>query len=285
MLLTFPQIFGLILTVYLFEGKFLLFPTMSSINFNSDVPVGVLHDLYLGKSKFKSPWKISIHFQAYPKSVLIYKHVEVEKVFFHSMKQALFMLYSNARVFNDLSIENQQLIWKGVVEARGSLQESLFNTVLKLPKDQVKLIPVRLIYLAAASPSPSSAVAIANSTNNGNSSEDVESHHGPVYSTEQVLAFSQRPVKPLAATGAGASYLRDRTLREVLIEDFRQYALQQAPVSVVGVQPPVAATSGDVSGNTVYLIQGMELSLDMPIYELWCIMAHADMFLYISIAR
>lgn len=220
------------------------------------------------------------------------------------------MLYGNARVFNDLSVESQQSIWSSVTTVNLTLQESLFNTILRLPKDQIKLIPVRLVSLAPAAPPPA-PIAGMNLRQNSISSQSSSSaatasilslvtpnspttttttvdptteSHAPIYDTEQVLVFAQRPVKPLAPTGAGANFLRDRTLREVLIEDFRQYALNQASASAVGI-PTAPTIASSVADSVQYLIQGMELSLDLPIYELWCVMAHADMVLYITMSR
>eukprot|EP01034_Spumella_vulgaris_P029999 gene29999-37145_t len=104
-----------------------------------------------------------------------------------------------------------------------------------------------------------------------------------------------------------SSIRRERTLREVLLEDFKQQvdfsAITPSLTSVHGQPQSVVSSSGSVVNNAFtqqatlvsdittssaeappqqYMVQGVIVSLDFPIYDLWCLMAHADLFLYIS---
>jgi hypothetical protein len=268
----------------------------------SDIPMGVLHDLYLGRGKFSNPWKIKVHFQSYPRNVLNKSSTvfELEKIFFHSIKQSIFLLYGTTMMFNDLNVEQQRNIWKAANTGERRLYEPVMKTI-RPHKEAIKLLPVRLIQ-----------------------------RHSPVITQKPVKVFADSSMTSLQ--GVVSSIKRERTLREILLEDFKQQVdFSNISASIVSVSVNNTNISGSMNSggissgkdimhtNTMitqlssaftqqttlvsditttsnttqethqiqsipqqYMCQGVVVSPDFPIYDLWCLMAHADLYLYIS---
>jgi phosphoribosylformylglycinamidine (FGAM) synthase-like enzyme len=148
-----------------------------------------------------------------------------EKNFFHSLKQALYLLYNSTKVFNEVTVEQQRNIWQSIM--LGTTNSMYYKTIddLKPNINLVKLLPIR--FLRADQPTV------------------------------------QRPIKVYKSTSASESNV-EKTLGD-LCEELNDLLV------------------GNNSANKKFVIQGITVSLDAPIYAVWKHFAHADFFLYISI--
>jgi hypothetical protein len=116
------------------------------------LPVGVLYDMYDYENKSLSsnesqefrPWKIIIHFQKPVKGLLtVISANETQRVYFHTIKQALHQLYGSTSDFNLLTIENQNQLWKAVNS--GSLEQfRTAQSILAPEKQAIRQIPLRV---------------------------------------------------------------------------------------------------------------------------------------------
>lgn len=192
------------------------------------------------------PWKIVVHFQAFPVHLLLKctNPEESEHFYFHSLKQALFQLHGTTRLFNELSVEQQRILWKSIQQGdRASyhaIAESLRpapllnSTVPSSAISELKMIPIRLCQL------------------------------------DQPVV--QRPVRIWRTYDAPAALNTDgeqkymRLLDEVLSQDFAE-----------------VYNSRGGREHVQCIVQGIEVPLNAPIYDLWHLMSHCDLYLYVTL--
>ena len=169
------------------------------------------------------------------------------------MKQALFLLYGSTRLFNELSVENQRKIWQGVQTGSRSLFESI-----------------------AAQLRPAVNVHIHRLQQNGDGIKSI-----PVRLVRRDKPTIQRPVIPWlsshdsvipdtsasAQAGSESHNVTMKTLRDVLLYDF---------------SPHIDMGSID---DAQCVVQGIAVPLNAPIFELWHLMSHCDLFLYITLLQ
>jgi hypothetical protein len=176
------------------------------------------------------PWKVVIHFQNFPAQLLLPGCDEStsEKYFFHSLKQALFLLSGNTHAFNELDIEAQRKLWEGLYAGDRGLYEEVAS----------KFLPASLLSFESAE-SAQSLKCI------------------PVRIVQRSGAISQRPIG-FVSQGFGGNHT---TLRDVLSAEFHGL---------------------DIDGTAV-LIQGIAAPLDVPLRDIWSLMCHGDLFLYVAL--
>jgi len=202
------------------------------------------------------PWKIIVHFQAFPVHFLLKctNPEESEHFYFHSLKQALFQLHGSTRLFNELSVEQQRDLWRSVqrgdstsfdLTAKSLRPRALlsFNETdhasATAPLNELKTIPVRLCL-------PDKPIA-----------------QRPV-AIWRKLDHAEDPSTNSDNTDTEKRQMR--TLREVLYQDFKE-----------------VHDSFDQSKRVQCIIQGVEMPLDAPIYDLWRLMSHCDLYLYFTL--
>lgn len=194
--------------------------------------------------------KIMVHFQAFPVQKLLKctTSVQCEQMYFHSLKQALFVLHGNTRAFNELSVEQQRKLWQstqtgnliefeGVAVAMRPLSDSNGTRSIQ----SLRGLPVRVV--RKNKPTLQRPVSIFKHAETGTIPTRSKTCAG-----SDPVETSARPVV--------------RTLLQVLSEDFG-----------------IAAESSERK----CIIQGVDVPLHAPIYDLWRLMSHADLFLYIII--
>lgn len=79
------------------------------------VPLGVLYDLHGVR---ELPFKITVRFQGFPTKanlIPLGNELDVEKTFFHSLKQAASLRFGSARRVMDLPVHGQESFWEGIV--------------------------------------------------------------------------------------------------------------------------------------------------------------------------
>lgn len=111
------------------------------------MPVGVLFDLNCSQN-IAQPWKIIVHFRDFPGDKILKCNTReaAEKIYLHTLKQALFVLQGTTRAFNALVLEQQQLLWEGA----NSGSRGIFETVaseLRGASEIIKCIPIRILLL------------------------------------------------------------------------------------------------------------------------------------------
>lgn len=115
------------------------------IALRSNLPVGVLYDLTTDEGK-SLPWTITVHLQAFPEQKILKSGSPKtsEAYFFHNLKQALHLLHGSTRLFNELTIEKQSMLWEGARSGMLQQYQELSRTLLPM-KAEVKLIPIRIL--------------------------------------------------------------------------------------------------------------------------------------------
>lgn len=169
-----------------------------------------------------------VHFQNFPAQLLLPADASTsEKYYFHSLKQALFLLSGHTQAFNELGIEDQRKLWEGVHGGDREQYEAVASKflpplLLNDPFQSLKCIPMRIVQRS-----------------------------GPI---------TQRPIA-ICGFGNGG---KPPTLREILCEceEFQGW---------------------DVD-NTEVLIQGIAAPLDAPLQDVWSLMCHGDLFLYVALS-
>lgn len=198
------------------------------------LPIGVLFDMHCRPAPAAAaqpPWRITVHFQAFPhdKLIKIPNKQVVQRLYSHDLKQSLFLLHGNTSHFNSLRTEQQTLLWSSIC---GSSHEG-FEIVAKSLKpakaaDVRVSIPVRFL-------------------------------HGP---TQPPV---QPPLKAHDASGAAT------TLRDALLA-----SLSRRPEAG-------AATTAMAPEDYACIVQGVDVPLAAPLYELWAALCHPDLFLYVTL--
>jgi autophagy-related protein 5 len=114
-----------------------------------NIPVGVLFDYHGNNSNGKDdiPFKIIIRFQGFPKSNLIpcAGELDAEKVFFHSMKQALCLRYGSAKKLMDMPRPSQESLWEGVVFGKFEKYWQSCSNILVSEGEKQPQVPIRVI--------------------------------------------------------------------------------------------------------------------------------------------
>jgi len=268
-----------------------------SIHIDSSLPIGVLFDIHHVAAKDAVydgllPWKVTITFPTVASassfsmfefkfvsflliilSLLIYRSSlkQCESSFFHSIKQAVTLLSGSTKRFNDLSIEKQQRIWAAA--NKGSLEDwkqSCCETLQPPFLCEMKNLPVRVLLIH---PSTSSGPGSSTSSSPG-------------------VSLFQRPIPSLVnSTAAGFSPHHDPFLRcgrcnrcQLIptshkgpgpAEDWYEEPLLRALLTQLTLSQPLESYRCSV--------QGLPVSLDSPLAQLWRLLAHGDLFLYILI--
>jgi Autophagy protein Apg5 len=210
------------------------------------------------------PWRIVVRFRDFPTDAVIRCSTRetAEKMYMHTLKQALFVLQGNTRSFNAMVLEQQQLLWEGANSGSRGIFESVADDLRGL--EAVKCIPIRILYrrrgtvashrehvLSREGINVDRSVKINESTNQDN--------HQPSFICIQ---------KPVYA------YTNDGKVQESLLSD----VLDQFIPGILSDGPSRLPQCISV------LIQGIDVPLDAPLWQLWKLCAHADFFLYVVVS-
>lgn len=213
--------------------------------------MGVLYDLY-GRSQRQpnQPWCLTMHFsnQSSPNDALDLTSVLLcEKLYFHSLKQALQLLHGTIRPYNELSLEKQATLWQAPVWQRRqphiwvdfqSIRFELFPA-----RPNIKQLPIRFL------------IPFNNSSSSSSSSD----------SGSETFVLRQKSVRLQDNTSGAIDH--NYTLRQLLKDNATLFASSCEN----GILPTV-------------IVQGIVLEdLDVDVVELWQLFCHADLFLYLVI--
>ncbi len=182
------------------------------------------------RGRGSGPWKILVHFVA-PAASSEISPLELtgaaicERLYFHSLKQALQLLYGSIRNFNELSLEKQSTLWMSPTKKQWE-QFYVVREALVPSAGQMKSLPLRVL-------------------------DARKRLSQPLPITRQRSAQAMNGDKPVS-------------LREILLD--RHAVLTREDLPHVDV-----------------VVQGVTCDLDAEAYELWKLLCHADLFLYIVI--
>ena len=121
----------------------------NNIPLKCNTPIGVLYDLYrhdVIDDVNIVPWSIKVHFQGFPSDKLLRcsSYVEIEKQYMHTIKQALFCLHGNSRVFTTLPLDRQAQLWDAICNTKGPDYYDVIHT-LKPTNTDIKIVPIRML--------------------------------------------------------------------------------------------------------------------------------------------
>eukprot|EP00607_Mallomonas_marina_P006509 CAMPEP_0182430904 /NCGR_PEP_ID=MMETSP1167-20130531/44680_1 /TAXON_ID=2988 /ORGANISM="Mallomonas Sp, Strain CCMP3275" /LENGTH=303 /DNA_ID=CAMNT_0024616581 /DNA_START=107 /DNA_END=1015 /DNA_ORIENTATION=+ len=219
----------------------------------SNLPIGVLFDMVYKGSVSDFPWHIIIHYSSFPRDQIIrcgskdlaYRH------YAHSMKQALYLLTGSTRVFNEMTGAKQDQLWESLCSGNRGQFEAVARHLRPSP-DSARLLPIRLI--------------------SANSHRTIQKNI-PVY-----MPTSSPPVLTTL------QYVLDLCGDELRARDAMLSSQSQE-----GVKKEVKELSHDITDTaeqsaenrsklSEYLINGIQVPSETPLYPLWSLLAHADLF-------
>ena len=121
------------------------------------LPLGIIHDISsIGGSKTGTaseeyePWTITVHFQRPLKTnVNAIPCEDVQRLYFHSLKQALHQIMGTCASFNLLTIDHQNRLWKAAnssdIQEFSTISQIIYPTNPSSDPSEVKQLPVRII--------------------------------------------------------------------------------------------------------------------------------------------
>jgi len=259
----------------------------------SHLPIGVLYDFFC--KEISLPWRIVIHFRQFPGNKLIRSSTvnDTEKLFSHSLKQSVFLLSGNTRLFTSLSIQKQTDLHQSVSTVDCQLYKDVMEEVLSgVTSSSTRSLPVAIVvsdgrpviqrpvsvFSEVEKPSMSTVIEQAPDTlcideemtevNNGgdkNTAEELEatitSSGHDIRSTEQIEDMSLNMDSIRIDTGSNNRFT---TLQDVITDAFRDSDVRLDDIKDV-------------------LIQGIPLPREASIFEIWERFCHLDLFLYIVV--
>ena len=206
------------------------------------------------------PWQIVVHFRDFPADRILRCNTREasEKMYMHTLKQALFVLQGNTRSFNAMVLEQQQMLW----EASNSGSRGLFETVGADLRgcEAVKNVPVRLYYRKKNEIVDGPNIADKCDAEN---SQIKEGNIQKRQTNAITVRCYQKPVQVFNSDSGGSEVL----LHDVLIQFL-----------------PTVFSRGLMSPRHLRIfVHGINIPLKTPILPLWKSCAHADFFLYIIV--
>lgn len=174
----------------------------------------------------------------------------------HTLKQALYVLQGNTRSFNAMVLEHQQLLWEGANSGSRGIFESVADDLRGL--EAVKCIPIRILYKRRRAAASHREYVLVEENVKVNESPSLDNYHPS-------FICIQKPV---------CVYTNDGKVQETQLSD----ALEQFIPGLLSDGPLRLPQCLSV------LIQGIEVPLTAPLWQLWKLCAHADFFLYIIVS-
>ena len=252
------------------------------------------------------PWRIRLHFTSYPTKLLPFEKISIQsttcsqgddsvndscrdinhtnqvsssigRIFRNSLKQALFMQYSSAKVAMSISKSSHEKIWNAILstdyisyrEVNNSLQMGISSEAIVLPaaaeisSNVPELVPIRIMLNSeSVMQKPCRAFRDINESTK-RTKEDHTAEEEPT-EDDQVL---ENLVERLESCS-----IRPKTsLGDVLLSWLPQH-FERDEINEVVAKPSVH-----------YSLQGIQPKLTSPILDLWKCLCHPDHFLYITV--
>jgi hypothetical protein len=242
---------------------------------NWQVPAGVLFDAHCGSSvvnksavdlpreqspvNSRYPWALTVHFQSYPEGQLVRPHGAraLERHFFHSLKQGLFLEHGSSAVAMQMERSEQEKLWRSMCDQDAPAFMSV-SSRLRMPSPDA--VPVRLLL---------------QSSGRGCSSDDASIWTQPHCKTSRV-DLEDTGAKLLAAGTIGD------LLRECVDGDSDFGAAVDFSNQSQGSSSSISSAASS-SSNCVAIAHGIALDAAAPLVDVWRALAHPDHFLYLVV--
>jgi autophagy-related protein 5 len=129
------------------------FVTDNGVILKSHLPFGVLYDLYGSTLSDHKPWSIIVHFQPPHEAAAGNDSLDratvryCERLYFHSLKQALHLLHGSSRAFSELSLEQQSDLWLSPASNRRKWDSFATVRTILMPRSplETKHLPIRVV--------------------------------------------------------------------------------------------------------------------------------------------
>lgn len=209
----------------------------------SNLPVGVLFDMFSQSNEL--PWKIVIHFRQFPGNKLLKcsNRNDASRVFSHAVKQAVYLLSGNTRLFTSLSIQKQDDLMSSLTTGDISqYREIVGEIVTGMNVSSIRSLPIAVV------------------ANDGR----------PVIQ------------RPICAFNNRNSSIRERVNEQCQAEDVEENN-DSTSTHFTSVQDVLSECFQDTSIIERVVIQGVTVPLGASIYDVWERFWYPDLFLYIVV--
>lgn len=259
----------------------------------SHLPIGVLYDFFC--KEISIPWRIVIHFRQFPGNKLIRSSTvnDTEKLYSHSLKQSVFLLSGNTRLFTSLSIQKQSDLHQSVATVDCQLYKDVMEEVISgVTSTSARSLPIAIV-VSDGRPVMhrpvkvfcETEVSIDNVTERApddihieEESSDVDNIGDNNIQQEQGVSTTTNSDHDVVGTKQSedlslemdsiqidtGSNNRLTTLQDVIANAFRDSDVRLDDIKEV-------------------LIQGVSLPREASIFEIWERFCHLDLFLYIVV--
>ena len=232
------------------------------------MPLGVLFDLHCSQ-KSSEPWKITVHFRDFPVETLLRccSRESAEKMYMHTLKQALFVLQGNTRSFNAMIPEQQQLLWEGANCGSRAQFEGVAADLRGF--EAVKNVPVRILVRQRKKIIPrehDSLKGVVPQTSISRGDSSVAKEATPTNNELNIVCI-QKPVH---------AHIPERENQETTLSDVLVKCMS-------GLFTTSATGAVLLPDSASVWVQGIEVPFNTPILQLWTTCSHADFFLYVIV--
>jgi autophagy-related protein 5 len=116
----------------------------------SNLPLGVIFDMFQPKDA-RGAWKITVRFRDFPEEKILHccTRDTAEKLYMHSMKQALQTLHGSTRAFNAINTEDQSMLWETCNSGNLNGFESIANALRPTTRELTRCVPVRFLFVSS----------------------------------------------------------------------------------------------------------------------------------------
>lgn len=282
------------------------------IPLKANLPIGHLYDMFyvIGNergvspksnvssknahySSMTAPWKVIVHFQYFPVSEIIHcsSGEHAKNYFMHSLKQAIYILQNNLRQFSQLSQSDTDSCWNGVCTG-SRLEYEQCKQMLDITRKSMRKIPIRILAMfrkidadvgCLESQCESGAEKGLNAWNNQY-----------IYSTTQYPAVMDTGsisntgnINRKASGDSDDCEIATEVTEAVSIIDsnINSCCCSAKDMLDMHIAPMAHTVYSSENKEFTYTLHthGVEIPLNLSIYELWEMYAYADMFLYLIV--
>ena len=250
-----------------------------------NLPIGVLYDLMHRRSTTIPivPWKIVVHFTGFPgeKVIKCPNEISSARLFAHSLKQALFLLYGSTRPYNTLPLDSQESLW--LAAKWGQLSRFDHLVEMLMPNiESIRTIPVRIVFSTQSvtlqrpffshlADGTVTSFSIVRKTVN----DYIKSMMPAVISgetqdlTSHVSITTPENTAPLECQSRIARMAAEP---ETIIAASVDYSVSNA-----------ASISSESEKSVTLTIHGIVIPDKAKLFDVWSVFCHADLFLYVVV--
>lgn len=252
----------------------------NSTPLNWQVPAGVLFDAHSSSGAVRNnsselgeqspvtsryPWALTVHFQSYPEGQLVRPHGAraLERHFFHSLKQGLFLEHGSSAVAMQMERSEQEKLWRSVCDQDS---RTFISVARRLRKPIPDAVPVRLLLQSIGSGRNSNGAAV----------------------------WTQPHCKPARVDLGEAGTTEIDLLAAGTVGDLLHQCVDQSSDFSAAVDAScsshdrsicneVRSSSSSSNSSFVAVAHGVALGAAAPLIDVWRALAHPDHFLYLVV--